>query len=491
MPNDRRTGDAAGRKEPKETRMPSSNGDSESQERSGIFDHGFDAYRTVTSEDYRLIFSSGLIVIDANVLLDLYRYHPGTRQQLLDVFDRLRDRLWVPNQAMAEFWANRESVIEDAGDITGTVGDLSKIADQYLSRVRQWINSAGLQQRDSEDLLEITETAFTATVEKISSLAGDKLIKISEDTATDPVVKQLNSILEGHVGNPLLLERRRTAINEEAPQRFADKRPPGYMDANKKNGNSVGDYLIWVEMLQEATRLQADVLFVTSDTKEDWWRIERGQAKGPHPQLVEEMGNVASVRLFMLRPASLLKHAGELLKIKISPESVEDAQRVTAATRNPGLAEYGAIEREVVQKLVDSFGASAVLAGSMVGTSGARRYALDAEVRLPGKAPIFFEIKYIYNSRATVRIITETLRRIAHMASLTGFLGILIVILSDDYETQDVELARGIVERQAMEFSQALYKVYVARRSDFIDESTEDLSSRFMPPDYHDLQVVV
>ena len=92
---------------------------SDNQRHAGIFDNGFEAYRTVTDDDYRSLFASGLIVLDTNVLLDLYRYHPETRQELLDVLDQLRERLWIPNQVMAEFWAGRESVIEEASDIIG------------------------------------------------------------------------------------------------------------------------------------------------------------------------------------------------------------------------------------------------------------------------------------------------------------------------------------------------------------------------------------
>ena len=301
------------------------------QRRSGIFDNGFEAYRTVTDDDYRSLFASGLIVLDTNVLLDLYRYHPETRQQLLDVLNKIRERLWIPNQVMAEFWARRESVLEDASDITSTVSALDKFGEQYMSRVREWTNRAGLREQTAGILVEISRSAFDATIKKIRSLADDKAEKISKDTGKDFVVIRLDSILQGRVGNPLPAERKRVAINQEAPQRFADKRPPGYMDANKKNGDPVGDYLIWIETLEEAARLKVDVLFVTGDTKEDWWRQERGHTKGPNPQLAEEMRNVSGVRLVMLRPSSFLKHAGDILQIKISPESVQDAQRVSAS----------------------------------------------------------------------------------------------------------------------------------------------------------------
>jgi len=119
------------------------------------------------------------------------------------------------------------------------------------------------------------------------------------------------------------------AVKKEAKQRIIDKRPPGWRDANKRD-NPEGDYLIWHETLQEAKRRGVNVLFVTGDVKDDWWRREHGQARGPLPELAHEMRAIAGVRLFMLRPESLLVHAGNVLGIRVSNDTVQDAQRVTA-----------------------------------------------------------------------------------------------------------------------------------------------------------------
>jgi PIN like domain len=299
------------------------------QPRAGIFDNGFEAYRTVTDADYLALFNSGLIILDANVLLDLYRYHPITRRQLLDVLERLQERLWVPNQAMSEFWSQRETVLEESGDVTNTLNDLKKLSDQYMARIRQWANRVGLDQEKLDSVISITGPSFESTATRIRALGTDKTLDTAKDTDTDAVVTRLNSILQDRVGNPLTPERRRVAVEVEAPRRFAESRPPGYKDARKKQGNPAGDYLIWIEMLEEARRRGVDVLFVTDDAKEDWWRIEHRQIKGPEPQLVAEMHGYANVRLFMLRTASLLKHVGDLLKVEVSPEAVQDAKRVS------------------------------------------------------------------------------------------------------------------------------------------------------------------
>ena len=456
---------------------------SKNQVRSGIFDNGFEAYRTVTDDEYRTLFATGLIVLDANVLLDLYRYHPETRRELLDVLDQLRERLWIPNQVMAEFWTGREDVLEDASDIASTVRALDKISEQYISRVREWVNRAGLRDRAADNLIKISRSAFDATVLKIRSLAGDKALEIAKDTTKDSIVIRLDSILQGRVGNPLSADRKRAAINQEAPQRFADKQPPGYMDANKKNGNSVGDYLIWIETLAESARLKVDVLFVTGDTKEDWWRQERGQAKGPHPQLVGEMQEVAGVRLFMLRPASFLKHAGDLLELKVSPESVEDAQRVSAQVDAGWHAM--SVETEVTDKLSAVFGKSRIsppeLYMAVFNTGNLRP---DVVLDLPGKVPVIFEVKYVSRPAAPSRHTSEVLRRIDQAASAINGRGALVVVVSNDFSSQDIERWVQQIEERSRDLAAILHPIYISRYSDFLAESAQGFVDRVIPSSY-------
>ena len=114
--------------------------------------------------------------------------------------------------------------------------------------------------------------------------------------------------------------------------RAEEKRPPGYKDAGKDDAEAAaGDYLIWRPVLLRARAHSRDVLIITGDVKEDWWRKERGETRGPRPELVEEMKNFANVRLFMLRPASLLVLARRILQIHVSDESVQDIERVDRA----------------------------------------------------------------------------------------------------------------------------------------------------------------
>jgi PIN like domain len=306
----------------------------------GIFDGGLDVYRTVTDEDYRSLFSSGLIVLDTNTLLSLYRYQTATRDVLIDILARLKYRLWVPHQAMVEFFERRLSVIASRSEETEqAIGTLHKNRIELEAIVRRWANRVGLPEEDTERLIDSIHTAADAVTERMRARSSDDAFEQAEDTAKDPVIASLSSILERGVGSPLPDDELLNA-KKEARQRIINKRPPGWRDANKHE-NPEGDYLIWYETLQEAKRREVAVLFVTGDVKDDWWWRERGEVKGPLPELAYEMRIIAGVRLFMLRPESLLVHAGNILGIRVSSESVRDAQRVTSELMGHSYVEEG------------------------------------------------------------------------------------------------------------------------------------------------------
>jgi PIN like domain len=303
----------------------SSDGDGVAPKSGGLYD-GFDAYRTATDSDYDRLLTDGLVVPDTNVLLNLYRYNEQTRSDLLSILHRV-GHLWVPHQVVAEFWRNRESVLRDPRDTATNVRRLAGYRDQATGTLRGWANRVGLPQ-DRTAALQLTLTrAFDDVTQAVSELADEQTADFARDTAKDPVLHQLEGILRGRVGAPLGEAEYEKAV-KEAESRTAAKRPPGYKDTGKTEGSPAGDYLVWCQLLQEARRAKRDVLLITGDVKEDWWRREQGEIRGPRPELAQELRDFAGVRLFMLRPESLLVRARRALKIQVHEESVQDAERV-------------------------------------------------------------------------------------------------------------------------------------------------------------------
>jgi hypothetical protein len=79
----------------------------------------FPGYYRRTDEELSKIWEDGIFVLDTNVLLNLYRYSTGTREELLGVLRGVRSHLWILHQVAEEFLRNRQTVIRDRKNAPG------------------------------------------------------------------------------------------------------------------------------------------------------------------------------------------------------------------------------------------------------------------------------------------------------------------------------------------------------------------------------------
>jgi hypothetical protein len=288
----------------------------------GLYD-GFEAYRTVNDDDRRQVLAEGLVVLDTNVLLHLYRYGQRAAADLFAVLEAIGERLWEPHQVMLEFWHNRDSVLRDPHGVQRATNQLDDLRTQAVQVLRQWSAVMGLDARRFEALLDALVGGFRAAIEGIADLDPARPVT----TAADPVLRRLEPLLEGRVGLRPTPAERAEAV-EVARIRVERRIPPGYRDVGKSGDLFAGDYLVWSQLLVEARVRGLDVLFVTGDSKEDWWRRERGRPVGPREELVTEMREVAGVRLFQFLPQDFLAHGRAALGVAVPDSSVAEVARV-------------------------------------------------------------------------------------------------------------------------------------------------------------------
>ncbi|QGN48626.1 hypothetical protein GKC29_18525 [Micromonospora sp. WMMC415] len=317
------------------------NGGTASSGSRGIID-GFEGYVTPTAEEYSRVLATGMVVLDANVLLNLYRYTAGARDDLLAVMEKLSDRLWVPHRVLVEFWRNRDRVLRDPRDTGKTVRELEELRGRAARAFQTWVNRVSLPPDRASEVLGQLSAGFDAVMRYVDDFKDATAMDAARDTNTDVVLRSLRSILQGRVGHPLD-EQALAAALVEAQRRLDEKIPPGYMDRKKEGAEGAGDYLVWEQVLREAETRRCDVLFVTGDVKEDWWREEGGERRGPRIELVEELRQRAGTRLFMVRPPQLLNYARGALAVTVRDRSVEDADKVDAflSEAEPELANGG------------------------------------------------------------------------------------------------------------------------------------------------------
>lgn len=298
----------------------------------GIFD-GFSGYVTPAMEDWQNVLSNGLVVVDTNVLLNLYRYNQDARASLLDALEKIGVRLWVPNQVMVEFWRNRENALEDPErQLQQSISALRSDLEKTTGDLRSWINRVSLDRAAALQLEGILDNAFDEVIGSMERVVDSSGLGMEHDTSKDKVLSALTALLDGKVGAPLdpVVHAKCVA---DGKRRLEEQVPPGYKDKKKEargDDSEVGDYLVWYQVLQEAKTRSTDVLLVTGDTKEDWWRLRNRMTLGPRNELSEELLREAGVRLYMLKPDRLLVLARDFLKVSVSEDSVQNVELVDA-----------------------------------------------------------------------------------------------------------------------------------------------------------------
>lgn len=290
-------------------------------------DEGFLAFHIPSDQELDRALIHSLVVLDANVLLDVYRYVDQTRSDLFRVLESVGDRLWVPHQAAHEFWRNRVSVM---GDRLAAFDELrrglAKARDNVTQSLDQWSRATA---GDSRSVADQLDTAFARALDAIDAMSPEA--SPSYVTADDPIVDRLRAVLVGKVGEAPDDEEWNLCV-AEGRRRTEAEEPPGYLDAPKEGDGppegAAGDYLVWHQLMQESRRRELDVVFVTRDQKEDWWWRYRSVYFGPRRELTDEFRTVTGRRIYMLRPGDLLARS-RALQVAVADESIEDANRGT------------------------------------------------------------------------------------------------------------------------------------------------------------------
>lgn len=242
----------------------------------------FAGWYAKTPEQLTALWEKAFIVPDTNILLHLLRHSADVRGQLMDVFERKKDALWIPYQIGAEFQRRRLDVQQQSLDAYDRLGEgLGTFVNQAKN---------GLNQYRAHPVIDI-ERELTA----LDVFSSDFQKRMAMAKATHPTDEfnvsfaRVTELFAARVGEKPPPERL-AGIHKDGADRYARKIPPGFEDAKKatEGGDKFGDLVIWMEMMEKAKADSRPIIFVTDDGKSDWWHIHRGRKMGPHPALVEE-----------------------------------------------------------------------------------------------------------------------------------------------------------------------------------------------------------
>lgn len=274
------------------------------------------------------------VVLDTSVLLNLYRSPDGTREELLGALEAIAPSLFMPAQVQREFWRNRDSVLRENAVLDETANELRRMlrdAKKSLTRLGQGKIGAA----SAKDLTDRLESTLEEVIKAASSYrpSFDWRTALSA-SGHDTVLTKLIALYDGKVGPEFGPEDSVAAI-AEASERFARRTPPGYMDVGKdaQDEEGAGDYLLWMQTMAHARRSGQDVLVVTQDAKEDWWRRDaRNEPINARFELVDEMRREAGVGVRLVMTPDFIRIIGETTDSPVSERTVDEVDELAAST---------------------------------------------------------------------------------------------------------------------------------------------------------------
>lgn len=430
----------------------------------------FPEWYAPTEEELRRSWNQGLVVLDSNVLLDLYHYPPTALDEFFTLLERLQERLWLPHRAALEYQRNRDKSFPQPREI---LEQLTKRIDELAGK----LDRLGLPEYHPVLDLAVTEHrrldvrgAFNRLLEPIrSALERTPVADPSVVLGSEPIRDRLTSLFAGRVGKAFTAAET-DAYHVEASDRYLREIPPGYKDIKKPEPERYGDYILWKQILTHARVRNGDardVIFVTNDRKEDWWLRKEDSVIGPRPELVREYLETVGGSFRMYTPARFVQAAPTFVRLTVSTETIEEIGRVSASSPVTTVLRY---QRMVLPDPASRVHALGVLYDALA--RGRIKTVADLQAVIEGlgepfssnyvEAPLFFSL--IKPTYGPVQVPDDADRRLRERPCS----------LRNPTSTKDEFVATAHVAWIA----QALYRVRLERYSD------EDLLVAFFGEDY-------
>jgi hypothetical protein len=286
----------------------------------------FPGYYKPNEEGFDKLWKNCVFSFDTNILLNVYRYSPQSRERLFDIWQKLNERIWLPHQVALEYHNNRLNVISEQLE---PYKELNKLLDEFLKKFDNKTEEYPSRKHsfsshtDTKEVLKILENAHN----QIKDILKTSRSSYPDLLESDSFLDEITQLFDEKVGKPYPEKDLLNHFNE-AKNRFNKKQPPGYKDLDKSEPDRYGDVIIWFQLIDYAKSQNKPLIFVIDDEKEDWWRIHQGKTIGPRPELVQEMLEKAHVEFYLYKGAHFLDRAAKFLELEDKPEVVKEAEEI-------------------------------------------------------------------------------------------------------------------------------------------------------------------
>ena len=289
---------------------------------SGVRDmrNAYSWYIKPSDEEIIKIWGNGILTVDANVLLDLYRYNETTREDLLKSLERFKGRIWISRQAAEEFIRNRYkaifSVKESFEDATKEMSTLCSALDNAISKLK---GNRIVPKNVTNELRDSIKKAVDDVKLQIDYAKQHH----PDYTEKDIVFDRILILFDGVVGSKFDIKKY-DDVTKEAQRRIDEQIPPGYLDRDKGGDRKYGDYFMWRQILDFSKHEKKPIIFVTSEAKPDWWEEHFGRTVGPRMELLREAMEYTGQRILIYKTERFVSYAAKTIGKEVDKEIVED-----------------------------------------------------------------------------------------------------------------------------------------------------------------------
>ena len=254
-------------------------------------------------------FQGAVLVFDTSSLCRMYAIQDKYKRVLLETINLINNKVWFPHQVIVEYEKNRIKAINNPKeekyglpDFFTKKGFYKSVAD-YLDRLNQAESQHPFVDEDKLTEMKILVEDIQQKhrkVKEIMEVQREKRFKEIDGLVENDIIYDFVNSHEQGDGFSFLEQ---LELAKEAEFRYRNQIPPGYQDSEKYKINlnnkgkcgidQYGDYFVWKEILRYAKANSLHIIFITDDTKEDWFE-KSGDNLFPRSELIKEFGETVN-----------------------------------------------------------------------------------------------------------------------------------------------------------------------------------------------------
>lgn len=237
----------------------------------------FKGVQKLDEKSKKEMLTTSLIVLDTNILLDVFRYKMSTSKEFFDALQEYKDSLWLPYQVGVEFFRNKDKV---SSDYSSNIKNLISKINSSKKTIENEINNKNKLIPELDDIQKMLDENVNALNSKLKEIEA----KCKKEYDLYNSIKENNivSLFEDRI-----IDKPSDEVYEqiiiEGDKRIKNKIAPGYKDSKKqdyyKDYQINGDYIIFASMIELSKAKNKDVIFISGDVKEDWLNDDKESLK--------------------------------------------------------------------------------------------------------------------------------------------------------------------------------------------------------------------